>query len=71
MYLSYTTMVLKLALFFEQGEKKNGFHYYTYCNDCLKYYLAKKEAEAPECAHVNSEFGPAGGQFDEGNCRNG
>ena len=43
-------MVLKLASFFEQGEKQNGFHYHTYCKDCLKHYLAKKEAEAAECA---------------------
>ena len=48
MYLSYTTMVLKLASFFERGEKQNGSHYHTYCKGCLKHYLAEEEAEAAE-----------------------
>ena len=48
-------MVLKLASFFEQGEKQNGFHYHTYCKDCLKHYLVKKEAGAAECAHLSTQ----------------
>jgi hypothetical protein len=46
MYLSYTTMVLKLVLFFEWGKKQNGFHYHIYYKGCLKHYLTEEEAEA-------------------------
>ena len=48
MYHSYTTMVLKLASFFERREKQNGSHYHTYCKGCLKHYLVEEEAEAAE-----------------------